>query len=197
MSSRPPGVADEAAGEPTEAEGARRAAEPELRREGDRPLGVAGAVFVAAVDDDLGGRHLGERDDELGAGRQRLEERDRLCRERGRTRIAEPEEHLGERGHRRGGGGEVAACPERARSPPRSACPRLGGSPGLLRGLGEAGERLGPLGMPGRGERERPLEADERDGRVQAERPLAGEDEEPQRRRFQLRRLLRSARRRG
>ena len=44
--------------------------------------------------------------------------------------------------------------------------------------------------MPGRGERERALEARERGSRVQPERALCREAEEPQRRRFELARLL-------
>ena len=57
-------------------------------------------------------------------------------------------------------------------------------------GLAEAGERRGPFGVPGWGERERPLEAREGGGGVEAEGAFPGEAEEAQRGCLQLGCLL-------
>ena len=61
--------------------------------------------------------------------------------------------------------------------------------PACVGGLAETNERLGPFGMSRRGERERPLEARERRGGIEAERALARERQESQRRRLELGRL--------
>ena len=64
---------------------------------------------------------------------------------------------------------------------------------GLEGGVRPADEELGPLGIVGGRELERPGEPRFRLGGVEAERPLAGEREEAPRRQGELRRLLRVA----
>ena len=69
----------------------------------------------------------------------------------------------------------TSPCAWRATTASSSALLRIDEASGMLGGLSETGEHVWTIGMSGRGERERPLEARQRGSGVQPECPLAGE----------------------
>ena len=127
---------------------------------------------------------------------ERFQERERLRGERPLTRVPEHDEHAAQRAHRAGCGGDVASS-RKAAIASSSAALASAKRPACRGGLAEAGERRRHvLGVP-RGRARAPARGLQRGGGVEAERPLSGQDEEPQRRCLELCGLARFVRQRG
>lgn len=105
------GVSEVAAGQTPVAQRPWRAVQAKLLREREDPLGVMDPGLGPSLKG-LRDGYLGERADELGAGRQRFEERHRLRRQLRPSRIP-VEEHHAERGHGVGGSREITSRTER------------------------------------------------------------------------------------
>ena len=148
------------------AEGPRGAWEAELVGQRERLLCVMHRG-LAPSPESLGAGELGERAHELWAGRERFEQRHRVGRQVGPARVAETEEHVGERAHRPCGSTNVARRLEGA-DRLLECVSRLGQASAVESGLAEAGERRGPFRVAGWGERERPLKARESSGGIEA-----------------------------